>query len=566
MTERLRSGRLHVLRALGVGALLVLLAGCVSIPSSGPPTQGLSIAEDSSGTGFEVNPVGPGRNDTPSEILRGFIAAFQSSTGGYAVAREFLDPSFSAKWDPNQLVQVRTGNARVTTVDDTTIDYSFMTNAVVDSSGAYKPSNSPSTLEFSFARTKGQWRIIDAPNGIVLPDATFQRLFSKQALYFLDQGLQNLVPDLRWFPNGSAPTRIVAALLAGPPPWLEGAARSAFPDGTQLTTSGSLVPVVGGVAKVDLTKEAKTATPREQQFMLLQLSESLRRVSSVSSVAVSIEGTPLTIDDLGTNGPQVDPLVDSQALVSRKNQFGFYSNNKIASLTQLSSKVLGLAPTEATLSSDGTSLAVLGSAGVSLVRRSLPTPLLLDSRPGLIAPTMDESGFTWSVPTASPNAIRVFDSSGIAHPITTSLPVNAQVVSLQVSRDGARVAILLSTATGPRLLVAAVLRDSKLVPTGFGPLIIDVPLESGDAIGVTWVDELTVATLVGVGSQSAVDEFTIGGQHVQLGVLLAGSVSIIGGNGQQGLRVLGDDGLVYTYQGSTWQSVGVTVNFIATQR
>lgn len=557
---------LRVLAAAAAVAVVSLLAGCVSIPAEGPATQGLSIAANASGTGFEVNPVGPGRGDTPAAILKGFIAAFQSSTGGYAVAREFLSTTFAGKWDPSQIVQVRTGNARYTPVDGNTIDYSFTTNAIVDSTGTYKPSNSPSTLEFSFTKQNGQWRISEAPNGIVLPDATFQRLFNKQALYFLDQGLQNLVPDLRWFPSGSAATRIVSALLAGPPAWLEGAARSEFPDGTQLTTAGSLVPVVGGVAKVDLTREAKTATPREQQYMLLQLSESLRRLSSVSSVAITVEGAPLVIEDLGANGPEVDPLVDSQALVYRSSDFGFYANDKVASLPQLSSKIPPLVPTSATLSTDGSAVAVRGGGGVSVVRRSAQAPLLLDSRPGLIAPTMDENGFIWTVPADDPNAIRAFDPTGAAHPVTTSLPVDAQVMSLQISRDGARVALLLSSSTGPRLVIAAILRDSKFVPTGLGPLVVDVPLESGDATEVTWVNELTVATLVGVGAQSAVDEFEIGGQHVQLGVLLAGSKSIIGGNGQQGLRVVGDDGVVYTYQGSTWQSARVTVSFIATQR
>ncbi len=137
---------------------------------------------------------------------------------------------------------------------------------------------------------------------------------------------------------------------------------------------------------------------------------------------------------------------------------------------------------------------------------------------------------------------------------------------MQVSRDGARVAILLSTTTGPRLLVAAILRDTKQVPVGLGPLVVDAALEPGDATGVTWVDELTVATLVGIGAQSTVDEFTIGGQHVALGGTLIGSTSIVGGNGPQGLQVLGDDQVIYGYQGSSWQSTKVKVSFIATQQ
>lgn len=555
-------------RRLAAGAaalvLVAMLAGCVSIPASGPATQGLALAEDSSGTGFEVNPVGPGKGDSPSAILRGFIAAFQSSTGGYAVARQFLTDAFSAKWDPTQSVQVRTGDPRYVQLGETTIDYSFDASAIIDSTGAYKPTSSPSTLEFSFVKEGGQWRIGAAPNGIVLFDQSFQRLFAKHPLYFLDPTGQNLVPDLRWFPNGTAPTRIVAALLAGPPPWLEGAVRSDFPDGTQLSSGGSLVTVDGGVARVDLTKEAQGATATQRQYMLLQLTESLRTVSSITSVAISVEGIPQSIDDLGSGGPQADPKVDGQALVLREDQFGFYANGKVAQLAQLGSKVVGLAPTAATLSSDGTSVAVLGRAGVSIVRRPA-APALLDSRPGLISPSLDEDGYLWAVPNGSPNAIRVFDESGAQHDLATKLPENAGVVALQISRDGARVAVLLASATGPRLIVAAILRDAKRQPTGFGPSILDEPLQSADATDLTWVDELTVATLVRMGAQSRVDEFTIGGQQTSLGTL-AGSKAIVGGNGQDGLRVLGDDSALYIYRGSSWQSSRVKVDFIATQR
>jgi hypothetical protein len=560
------SGRRGVAVLMGALALVAMLSACVSIPSNGPPAQGLSVADGSGGASFEVNPEGPGKNDLQPAILKGFLAAFQSSTGGYAVARQFLTPAFAAKWDPTASLEVRTGTPRVGQVDATTMVYSFDTSAVVDSTGAYKQASQTATLSFSFAKVGKQWRISAAPNGIVLSDQTFQRLFSKHALYFLDPTSQNLVPDLRWFPNGTAATRIVSSLLAGPPAWLEGAVRTEFPDGTQLTDAGSLVTIQSGTARVDLTKEALGASARERQLMLLQLTESLRTIASISSVTISVEGTPLAIDDLGASGPQPDPKVDGQALVLRRGEFGFYANDKVATISGISSKVAALKPLAATLSSDGDTLAVLGTGGVSAVRKSAASDQTLDQRPGLIAPSMDENGYIWSVPSALPNAIHVFDPSGTAHLVATSLPADARMVSLAVSRDGARIVILLSTATGPRLVVAAILRDQKLVPDGFGTPILDIALPPGEAIDVTWVDELTVAALIGSGAQATVTEFTIGGQQAQLGGDLGGSQAIVGGNGQQGLRVLGDDSVVYNYQGSSWQSGGVKVDFIATQR
>jgi len=547
-------------------ALAALLAGCVSIPSSGPPAQGLALAGGSSGTSFEVNPEGPVPGDSPSAILKGFVAAFQSSTGGYTVAREFLSATFSAKWDPTQSVQVRTGGARIIQVDTSKFEYSFQTSAIVDKSGAYKSSSQASTLLFTFTKVGKQWRINSAPNGIVLSDLTFKRVFTQRALFYLDPTGQNLVPDLRWFPNGTAVTRIVSALIAGPPLWLEGAVRTEFPDGTQLSDAGSLVTVDSGVARVDLSKEALAATQHERQLMMLQLFESLRSVGTVSRVMISVGGVPLPIDELAANAPVADPKVDSQALVLQKKEFGFFANGSVAPIAQLSAKVVALSPTAATLSSDGNSVAVLGAAGVSLVRRGSATAVLLDSRANLIPPSTDENGFVWAVPSDQPNAIRVYDTTNAMHPVTTTLPLGSKIVSLQISRDGARVAILLALSSGPRLQVAAILRDQKLLPIGLGPLIVDTALGSGVATDVTWVDNGAVATLVSVGAQSSVNVFTIGGQENFLGDRLAASRSIIGGNGTEGLRVVGNDSLVYTYQGSSWQSTKISVGFIATQR
>ncbi|MBK4346404.1 LpqB family beta-propeller domain-containing protein [Lacisediminihabitans changchengi] len=561
MTDR-RIRRAAIVAA--VVSVATLLAGCVSIPSSGPVDQGLAIASGTGGTSFEVNPEGPEKGASQLDIVKGFVAAFQSSTGGYSVAKQYLSASFSDKWQPQQSVQVRSGAPRYAQQSDGSISYAFTTSATVDAVGSYKQADAPVSLPFTFVKEGGQWRISSAPNGIVLSDQTFQRVFIKHPIYFLDPTGRNLVPDLRWFALGTAPTRIVSALLNGPPQWLEGAVRTYFPDGTQLSDSGSLVTVDSGIARVDLTKQASTATAQQQQLMLLQLTDSLRSIASISRVEISVDGTPLAIPDLGATGPQPDPKVDGQALVFLRKQFGFYANGKVAPIPQ-SSRVAALAPTAATLSSDGGDVAVLGSAGVSLVAKASTPARLLDERPNLIAPSLDEDGFVWSVPSDQPDAILAIDATGKQNPVAPSLPADATVTSMQVSRDGARIAFLLSTGTGPRLLVAAILRDSKRVPVGIGPSILDVPFSGGDAREVTWVDELTVATLVTTGTQSQVVTFVIGGQRTDLAAL-TDSRSIVGGNGLDGLRVLGDDGVLYSYPGSSWQSTKARVSFIATQR
>ena len=232
--------------------------------------------------------------------------------------------------------------------------YSFKTLAAVDATGSYteSPTPLPQSLTYTFVKEGKQWRISDAPSGIVLSDGTFPNVFSPQTLYFLDPSLQHLVPDLRWFPSGTAPTRIVNALLAGPPPWLQkGAVTSVFPDGTQLT-SPKVVLVSSGVARIDLSSEALAAKERERQLMKLQLTASLSGLASVRSIDITAEGSPFPIPDSEDGLPEFQRQVDGRAVVSRDGQFGYYANGKVTSIDQLSAGVLSATPTAATVDTE----------------------------------------------------------------------------------------------------------------------------------------------------------------------------------------------------------------------
>src|SRR5690606_29087605 len=143
----------------------------------------------------------------------------------------------------------------------------------------------------------------------------------------------------------------------------------------------------------------------------------------------------------------------------------------------------------------------------------------------------------------------------------------AEVVSIDVARDGARVAVLLQTASGPRLIVSAVVRDAThgYVATSLGQPILDVALEPGRGIDATWVDETSVATLAVADDVHSTMLYDIGGFAVPLG-RTEPATSIVGGNGRTGIRLLGEDGSVSTPRGSGWQRTNVTAEFIATQR
>jgi hypothetical protein len=562
--SRLRT-RLAIVGLLS--AVGLALTGCVGIPTSGAVLTGSEIKTESVENGATYIPEGPAKGATQQQILQGFVSAFASSQNNYQVAREFLGSRLKDSWDPRESVLVRTGGPTIDALAGDRMSYTIDTLAVVDSAGTYTASPDPETqsLTFQFARQDGQWRITEAPQGIVLLESTFESIFSAQTLYFLDPGGKRLVPDQRWFPTGTQTVRIVSALLAGPSTALRGTVYSAFPEGTKL--SSPLVPVQNAVAKIDLSVEALNSKTNDRQLMREQLLASLSGVSSIAGVSISVGDSLLPIPDSGPNDLPSEPQVDPRPLVLQKDSFGFYEGGRVSPIS-LSSKIVALKPTAVTLSSSGTMAAVRSATGVTLVTNT-GDPIPLDPRPGLVPPTMDEDGFVWSVPSDSPNAIRVFDSAGKGYDLNPSLPPDSRIVSLEVSRDGARVAMYLSTNAGPRIIVSAIVRsaDQSQRPISLvADSILDATADNGTPLDATWVDGLSVATLSVVNGQSTVYLYPLGGPRTSLGRPDA-ATEIVGGNGgTAGLRLLGDDGAIQTLRGSSWIRSSQQISFIATQR
>ncbi len=566
MREQMREqkpelGRLRrpVAIAIAIG-LITVLSACGAIPRSGPVLAG-QLIKGGVTSYAEYFPEGPVNGASQEQILQGFVAAFTGSQNNYSTARAFLSSAIRDSWDPGASVLIRTGPPVVTRIDGTTEQYAFSSTAAVSSMGAYSEAahQTRQTLTFHFVKEGGQWRISQAPPGIVLSDGIFGSIFQQRTLYFLDKSHQRLVPDIRWFPaRGTTQTRVVTALLAGPSPWLQGAVVTAFPEGTQLAPPKS-VSVVSGVAQVDLTAEARQASPLDRQLMLLQLHTSLSNVTPVS-VTISVENSVLAINGLGASAPVANPAVDSRPLVFRQGVFGFSANGTVTGIDGLSDKIAKLAPVAAVVNADHSYAAVLGAGGVFGVSSSTAPALLVDSRGGLAPPSLDPAGFIWSVPRADPAALEVFDQKGVAHTVAAHLPIPSEVVSLNVSRDGTRVVIYLATPAGPRMIVAAISRDNNLVPTALGKPILDVTSGSGTALGATWVDAYSVATL----STGGVSLYVIGGQSKSLGSP-SSAVAIVGGNGQSELRVLGKDGAIQLWRGSGWSDTSTDASFIATQ-
>jgi hypothetical protein len=567
-------GRRALARRLTAAALaavtLFSVAGCVGIPVSGAVRTG-GLIDNQLDPEIELVPSDPTPGSSPEEILFDFMEAATGPQEGYAIARKFLTTEFAETWDPDAGVIIRTTNPDPVVSPgpiENTLVYTLASSAQVDADGRFSESPlAAQSLAYSFVQEDGEWRINAAPNGIVLSQGSFDLVFTEQPLYFFDPSYRYLVPDVRWFP--SRPTlglRTVRALLAGPVSWLQGGVvTTAFPAATTVgkPDSGSGVTVEATSATVDLSPEALDASAEERDRMRQQLVATL----GTPNVVMTVGGIELPTPDPGPDSAIVRPTVEPAVLVGTGDAFGFDTGDGIVPIEGVSDKVTAAGAVAATLSNDQGAAALLGSDGaVHLATSGDGPPLVLDQRPGLVAPTIDPFRFVWSAQAGSAASLMAFDSQGGEHGLQSALPQDASVVSIDMSRDGTRLLLYLSTPVGPRLVVAGVVRETGNVPIGLGELL-DLPIASADApVDAAWVDDRHVATLSSTGSVTPVTVYEIGGPTTSFGEVGTG-VSIVGGNGgDDGLRVLAA-GEVWRPQGSGgWVDTGTAASFLATKQ
>ena len=559
--------RVRFRAAIGAVASLsvLLLAGCVGIPNSGPVEKGDAIS-----TTEEIDiifqPSGPGADESQEDILRGFIRAALNPLNNFEVARSFLSSSFSDDWKPDAGVTIDQSGRNTQVISETSIDLKLSPVAMVDSNGEYStiPAAAPVARSYTFVKENGQWRISAAPDGIVMLSTEFAEVYNSYPLYFFDPSYRRLVPDVRWFPRvaSNTGTRIARALITGPSAWLAGAVVTAFPEGTGVTS----VPVDAGVASVDLSGPVLDSTEATLGRMQVQLRASLLALSGVSNVRVTVDSTEVPLATSGDPTLVTSPRVDSRALVLRSGQFGFFTGSSLTPIEGISEDVASLSATSIAFSDSvpGLQLAAVGTAAGVYAVAPASTPGLIDERAALIEPSIDPEGFVWTVPRGSPLDIRVAAAGRTASSFTATWDGASEIVSLDVSRDGARVLAFLTMDGEPRLVVASVIRDKDGTPTGLGEPV-DVAEGAGTAVDATWVDSLSVAsaTLTSSGDNAIVQQ-QIGGTTTELADATE-VVALVGSNDVVGLRVLASDGTILQQSANTWQVRAADVVLLATQ-
>ncbi len=561
----------RALKAIVVAAAALSLAACAGLPTAGPVNVGLALGDDGEVPDFTPIASGPMPGADPREIVSGFLLAAITPAEGWATAREFLTEDLRATWKPETGVTVdETVSSRALTADvpgdapeDATsaeVRVELDQIASLDATGAYTADPGTATTSFRLERPEGgEWRISEAPHGIVLDRDSFTQVYRKHALQYFDQSWTHLVPDVRWFPRrGSMATTITRALVAGEPSaWLAPAVRTAFTD--DITLARDAVPVDSSqIAEVSLTRSALSASPASLARMRTQLEASLSGVG-VTEVRFSVDGSPLDANRVALDVPSVEPGV----LVLTAETFGRTRGDEVSPLPGITAQIAKFADPIAAIdvAADGAMAAVqMADGAVHAVTDGDTTEL--DTRSGLIQPSVDPFGFTWTVPRDRPSALTASDGEPVSHPIAQAWPDAAAISHLRVSADGARVAAIVVSGSGQRrLVVAAVLRGEGGAPTELGQTR-EVARLTGAAQGLGWQGSDAVLVL-----SNAVDPLltthTVGGPASETGAP-PGATSLAGARIPGGVRVLGSDGIVYAQRGSSWQEWFPDVRVLAT--
>jgi hypothetical protein len=549
--------------AASVALIALALTACASIPSTGPVQPG-DAAPAGPVPDVDILVPGPAPGQSQQQILEGFIQAALSPRNDYQVAREFLTVAYSDEWQADAAATIDVlADREFETVGETTMQVNVTPAASLGGNGQYEEpdSRTPIPLPYQFEQVDGEWRISNAPSGIVIDQASFAQVFREYTVYFFDPTFRYLVPDVRWYAvRESAQTSIVQAMIAGAADWLAPGVVSAFPEGVQLEPAA--VPVTGSSASVSLTGAAFDDLATVQRIQA-QLDASLIGVRNIRSVDLSLNGVEPDAPTLSP-APIANPRVDPRTVVFDGETFGHLatSGERIEPIPGLSDAIAAMAPSGASLGPDDASVAVLNGAGVSVVRVG-DEPVPLDPRVGLVTPAIDGEGVVWSVPVDAPDELAWFAPDGTSGQVAVPWS-GTSIAAIEVSRDSTRIIALLADGARTHFVATSIQRDGDGKPVALGTTTLRLDDVSGTPLDVAWLDSRTVASITGLpdGSTRIVTQELGGFASQRDGPV--GGVLIVGGNSD--LRALTATGEFNVQSGVGWQVRATGIRFVAAQQ
>ncbi len=468
--------------ALVLAVLLTFaLSGCVGLPQSGRVRAVDSPQQGEGETLVDYTPGGPKRGSAPVPLIDNFLRAMTATPLSTYVAQQFLTSESSSSWVPEKGTVVYGGSA-IEMLPGNRASLRLTDVVDLDDRGTWlgdRTGGAGRVYTLKLVKERGEWRISDPPDRLIIPRTHFDTEYQQYYLYFFDKSAQVLVPEPVYVPRGlQAPTLLVAALLKGPAPELGGVETTFVPPGTRL--DGISVPVTrDNTAEVPLSDQVLDLDDVQLNLLFAQLSWTLGQVAGVERMRVTVGRTPVDlaggrVDVSVTQGSEFDP-----ALAWASTSLFGTRDRRVVTLTgsdeERISGPFGTLPLG--LRSIGVDLPAQHVAGVTAdgtrvlesdKDRDSPDPATLrDVRTvysggtDVLRPTYDLYGQLLVVDRTAAGArlsvVRAGDARTLPAPGLTGQPV----VRFVLSRDGTRLVSQVRRDGVDHLLVSRVERDAK---------------------------------------------------------------------------------------------------------
>jgi hypothetical protein len=543
-----------------VGLLVVLVLGaCSTVPTSSPTvqiTQAAARPTDEVG----IEPLPPEEGATPDEVVRGFIDATASTVHGHPVARQFLAPAAAKSWSDEAGITVISTPSAVTT-DVGAVSFTAQLVGTVDTAGVFTVATQRSySRTFTLQQVRKQWRILDPPDGLVMLEPDFERLYDQRNAYFIDPTGQRLVPDPRYLITGqSQPTTLVQRLIDGASPALADPVVKDPLAGAQLRRA---VTVTSRAATVDLTgigNQPATVLSEICAQIVWSLDQlALRSVEVlVDGQPVDIDGVPLvqTTSDWESFDPAATPVsavghyidggalktVDGKPAPGPAGTGGYGIAAAAVSADQHSGDLATMA---ATTSNGGGATLLVGPYGGALGQVAAGN--------SFTAPTVSATRPEFWVVRDGATVLRVAAGGQPQNVDATSLTGLGAVQSLRLSPDGTRAAVIVDGT----LYVATVVRsdDGGVALRAPQPIAPSLTLVSD----VAWDTSASLLVLAGDGSQDRTVPYTVsvdgfGLEDIATSGLPSQPTAIGAAPGQPTLVIA--HGTVWQQSGGTWATL-----------
>ena len=524
-------------------AFALAISSCASAPSGGPPGR-------ATGTGSQVQayvqPLPPppptaANSWGPTEVVLGFLHASASYAFDPAAPERYLVPSLRKSWrpangpvavvgGPTGLSEERYAHAFQGAPDSGSqreiVKFTGQRLATLTQTGQYQYTPGQIDAQFILAKENGVWLIDQLPGnqpGLMLTQSDFESVYQPRNLFFYapnepTQSFGVLVPDPVYAPlqssnsalNTNLATGLVNGLLNGPGDWLAGATWSAFPAGSKLIKQ---VTITGRVAQVDLGGAAMHASWHQKQLMEAQLTATLgdhsyaeplasqvqlyinntlqyvEPTASINSLVTQVPTGPV----LAITGPSsVGQLPDHPGANARVDPRVTPGQIGGATVTAVAAE-----PTQSPKPQIAVAVAYRAGCAVFLPAggATYHSHVLSTSRGVCTSLSWDSNGNLWA---AAGQSVWVLPPQN-RHPVLADLgrltavsQPGSSILALQMAPDNVRVALLVHTRSGNKLLLTAVRFERTGVMFG---MPVSIGAGGAQPIAISWSDPYHLAVL-----------------------------------------------------------------------